>query len=324
MNSRLPRFAALPLLIALHGAAQQPSVTSAEIPPVEGETAAGPCRFELTIPNSEVATRAVCVIYDRGRETTDFYNDPELYRFAEKNRLAILWAKHCPAAAGADIDPNPSAGLGRSLFKALDQLAVSSQHGELSSSKVVLFGFGLDAVLAARLPGFAPGRVLASIVYAPDPPVESVVLDAAPAAVPQMVIANGADAPENVAAAHEYFRKNFASGAPWAYLIQNGVPRHGGLGNVKNVVFSWLESILETVPDTTGPTVVRNTQRSGYWLYLRTEQNGARATAAKTEKVGSGEPGGFTGAGWVPSKKAAQAWQAFERKSSHPVNAKYP
>jgi hypothetical protein len=325
MSSRFLRFAALPLLMALQCPAQQPSVTSAEIPPVEGETTAGPCRFELTIPNSEAAIRAVWTVYDRGRETTDFYNDLDLYRFAEKNRLAILWARHCPSATqDGDIDPNPAAGLGRSLFKALDQLSVPSRHGELPSSKVIVFGLGRDAVLAARLPGFAPERVLASIVYAPDPPVESLLLDPAPAGIPQLVIGNGADAPENVAAAGEYFRKNFANGAPWAYLIQNAVPRHGGLANVKEVVFSWLESILDTVPDTTGPTVVRNTQRSGYWLYLRTQENGARVTGAKTEKVGSAEPGGFTGAGWVPSKKVAQAWQSFERKSSHPVNAKYP
>ncbi len=325
MHSRLPRLAWVLVALTFGVHAQISTVESAEVSPLRTESTAGPCRFELTIPRPEAATRAVWVIYDRGRETKDFYNDSDLFHFAESNRLALLWARHCPANNNqGEIDPNPARGLGRALFASLDQLATASKHGEFSSSKVIVFGFGLDGVLAARMPTFAPDRVLASIVYAPAAEVHTVVLESAPAGIPQLIIANGADTAESIAGAREYFSKNFVNGAPWALAVQNGVPKYGGLENIKPILFPWLQSIIETVPDITGPAVIRNNQRSGFWLYVSTDENGSAVKDAKTEKVGADAPRGFLAAGWVPTKKAAKEWQRFERKSSHPVNSKYP
>lgn len=132
-------FAWLVLATAVRG--QTAGVFTVDIAPQAKETFAGPCRFELTIPAAEAAIRAVIVIYDRGRETRELYDDEAVFHFAGKNRLALLWARHCPAAESGEIDASPAHGLGRALLSSLDELARLSRHGELTTSKTILLGF---------------------------------------------------------------------------------------------------------------------------------------------------------------------------------------
>jgi len=73
----------------------------------------------------------------------------------------------CPAknAPGGpkEMDMDPSHGVGRALFSALDQFARQSGHPELSSAKLILLGFSGTGALFAHFVGFAPDRIVASI-----------------------------------------------------------------------------------------------------------------------------------------------------------------
>lgn len=289
-------------------------------------TTVDPCRYELTIPQPEAAVRGVWVFFDRGREVVDFYNDAGVFRIAERERLALLLARHCAAHDDAQTE-----GAARQLFAALDQLAQSSKHGELPKTKVIAFGFGGAGPLVARLSGIAPDRVLAVIAYAPgqleSPGLDTVDLPPAAAQVPQLIIANGADTVAGTRKPFEYFERNFIRGAPWVFAIQNGVPQDGGLANALPLISAWMETVLDDRP------VFAPGQGSGWWLYIKNEPtsmrdaDGAaldRVSNARVDKGGSRAPGGYVAAGWTPGKKAAAAWLDFVKKQSHSVNSKYP
>lgn len=300
-------------------AAQGVAVYSTKVGPLEGEDLAAPCQYELSLPQRDAAVGAVFVIFGGGREVVDFYNDPDLFRFATDEHLALLLARHCGGTTG-ELNTDPSKGAARALTAALDQLAQQSRHGELQTVKLMLFGFDDSGALAARFPIAAPDRTLGVIAYAA--PLRGLDLTPAAAHIPQLIIANAADAVNPPAGALDYFQRHFAKGAPWAFAIQNGVAQDGGLANTKPLQFAWMQSILDALPGPAAAIALASAERRGYWLYLRME--GSAVGDARTEKAGSRSPGEYTPAGWVPDKKAANEWRDFVKKSKHPVDSKYP
>jgi dienelactone hydrolase len=305
------------------GPAYGQAVYTTTVTPRTGEDLRSPCQYELTIPQPAVAARAVWVIFDRGREVTALYNDPEVFRFADKQRLALLLARHCASTEREDMNVDPSKGIGRALFTALDQLAQASKHGELETAKIIAFGFSGAGSLVARLPGFAPDRVLAAIPYAPgqyEPlGMDTIELSPAAAAIPQLIIANGADTVNGTRRPLDYFTRYFEKGAPWTFAIQNGVPHHGALANARPLMFAWIEGVLDSP--------------AAWSLYMRNAPADVldewkspvlRITGARIEKPGASPPGNYVPAGRAPSRKAANEWLSFVRKPQHPVNSKYP
>lgn len=325
------------MLAALSAPAPAQGVYSTKVMPRADDNIMSACQYELTIPQTNVATRAVLVLFDRGREMVDLYNDPDVFRFADRERVALLLARHCGSKEREDMDVDPSHGIGRALFKALDQLGAASNHGELQTGKVIALGFSGAGSLAARLGAFAPDRVLATISYAPgqyEPlGMDTIQLSREAAAIPQMIIANGADAVNGTKRPYEFFEKYFTAGAPWVFAIQNGVSHHGGLANIRPLLFAWIEEILNATPETTGVTDLSTGRRGGSWLYLRTAPSDLvdewknpvlHATEARFEKPGASVPANYIAAGWVSARKTANEWLTFVKKAQHPVNSKYP
>jgi hypothetical protein len=297
--------------------AQSAGVYTVDVPPEPGESFAEACRFELTIPAAEYSTRAVWVIYDRGRDTRAFYDDEQLFQFAERRHLGLLWARHCPAKETGETDPDPSHGAGRALLTALNRLQRPSGHGELSTSKIIVLGSGDDAALTARMAQFAPERFMAAIVHAPTgfEKLQS------PPNVPQLVIANAADPAAGTKHPFGYFQRHLTNGAPWVFAVQQS--DEGALSASKPLLFAWIEGLLDTIPDTNAPVSMGALQRSGWWLFLRMQDSGEKddsgqpltlAADARIAKVGQSPPSGYQHAGWVPSKKMAEAWQNFIRR----------
>jgi hypothetical protein len=328
---------AAPILVLFGGLAPAQGVYSTTVTPRADDNIMSACQYELTIPQTNVAMRATWVLFDRGREIVDLYNHPDVFRFADRERIALLLARHCASKEREDMDVDPEHGIGRALFRALDQLGQASKHGELQTGKVIVFGFSGAGSLSGRLPGFAPDRVLASIDYAPgqyDPlGMDTIQLSPAAAAIPQLIVANGEDPVNGTKRPLDYFQKYFEKGAPWVFALQNGVPHHGGLANLRPLMFAWIESILDATPESTGVTALAAGQRSGWWLYIRTSPTKTRdewknpvleATDARIEKAGAGVPSNYMAVGWVPSRKTANEWLAFMKKPKHPVNTKYP
>ena len=272
-------------LMCAVAAAQTVAVYSTKVAPLEGEDLAAPCQYEISLPQSDAAVGAIFVVLGGGREVIDFYNDPELFRFASDQNVALLLARHCGGING-DMNTDPSKGAARALTTALDQLAQESRHGELQTVKLMLFGFDDSGALAARFPIAAPDRTLGVIAYAA--PLQGITLTPAAAHTPQLILANAADSVNPPAVALDYFQRHFAKGAPWAFAIQNGVAQYGGLANTKPLLFAWMQSILDAMPGPAAAIALASAERRGYWLYLRLE--GSSVGDARTEKAGSRAP----------------------------------
>ena len=139
------------------------------IAPVPGENLAGPCRFDLWIPDAGTTLNATWITYDRGFDISKYFGDSDVRAFAEKHRIALMMAHQCPAKAPAtgEMDMDLSHGIARTIFAALKDFAEQSGQNELSNSKLLLVGFSRTGVLFARLIAFAPERIVAAILAAP-------------------------------------------------------------------------------------------------------------------------------------------------------------
>ena len=73
----------------------------------------------------------------RARDMLRYYGDSEVQDFAYRKDLALLLPFHCRAKTYEDMDVDPSKGIGRALFAALDQLAKPSGRPELASAKLI-------------------------------------------------------------------------------------------------------------------------------------------------------------------------------------------
>ncbi|HMH15641.1 MAG TPA: hypothetical protein VK578_21250 [Edaphobacter sp.] len=115
------------------------------------------------------SVRAVWVTFDRGRDITKFYSDPEVVAFVRRHDLALMMPHQCPAknAPGGqeEMDMGPSHGVGRAIFTALDQFAHQTGHSELASPKLILLGFSGTGALFAHFVGYAP--IVLSLLFQP-------------------------------------------------------------------------------------------------------------------------------------------------------------
>jgi hypothetical protein len=197
-----------------------------------------PCEYELTLRDANKPAKAVLVILERGWQVGNLYFDSEVIAFAERHDLALILARHCRAKAEEDMDSIPEHGLGRALLQSLKNFAQAANHPELAEASLILFSFSGGGSTVARMVAYAPERILAAIEYAPghrEPiGIDTVDLPEAALAVPQFIIANGADDRGGTRRPYAYFEK-YRQRAPMTFMIQNRVP-HCCVMNVTSIV----------------------------------------------------------------------------------------
>jgi hypothetical protein len=305
------------------------------VTPLSNETLAGPCQYDLTLPAGHRAVRAVWVTFDRGLDIMKFYSDPEVTAFARRHDLALMMPHQCPAknvpGGSHEMDMDPSHGIGRALFTALDQFARQSSHSELSSAKLILLGFSGTGALFAHFVGYAPDRIVASIPADPghyDPVgIDNVHLPSSALGVPEFIMTGGADKICGTQRPYNYFRRYRDRGAPWAFLVQNKTP-HCCIINTKSLMLAWLGEIIKMrQPSATKPLhTVDNSQ--GWVGFIRTcpsdihDDWGAPTwdvCAASIQPVGHAAPRDQIPAGWLPSLRVAKMWLEFIRQPTHPT-----
>jgi dienelactone hydrolase len=318
------------LLLVPHVQAQSFATTVA---PLSNETLAGPCHYDLTLPAGHRPVRAVWVTFDRGRDIMKFYSDPDVVAFARRHDLALMMPHQCPGkdAPGGpeEMDMNPSHGVGRALFTALDQLAKQAGHPELSSAKLILLGFSGTGALFAQFVGFAPDRIVASIPADPghyNPVgVDNVQLPSSGLAVPELIMTGGVDKNSGTQRPYDYFRLYRDRGAPWAFLVQNETP-HCCIINTEALMLAWLDQIIRLrQPSPTEPLRSINVSR-GWEGFIRICPSDVHDTwgsltwnacEATIQRVGHAAPPGMSPAGWLPSHRVATEWLEFIKQPTH-------
>ncbi len=315
--------------------------------PQQGETLAGSCVYQLSLPVTDRAVRGVLVIFDRGEQVRNLYSDATVVQFAAQSELGILLAQHCPAKRSKDIDVVPTNGTGRALKTALDQFAVASKHPELSRSAMIYFGMSGTGSLAARMVDFIPERTIAAVEYAPDQEdpvgIDTVTMSAKALSVPQFIIANGADKVVGTARPYAYFEQYRKLGAPLTFLIQNRTP-HCCVANIVPVMLAWLADVMRL--RVVNKDLLPIDPKLGWIGTLQVRESGVKEEDPPVKvwnAVGaeiSPPPVGVSyGSGlniprdpqdkqvpasakllsvWLPSPEFAQVWAAFARMENHP------
>jgi hypothetical protein len=300
------------------------------VAPAPAETMQGPCEYELTLRDASKPVKTTLVIVERGLQVANLYSNHDVTAFAERHDLALMLARHCRSKTEEDMDVVPEHGLGRALLEAINQFAKQSRHPELATNKLLLFSFSGGSSFVARMVAYAPDRILAAIEYAPghrEPfAIDTVDLPEKALSIPQLIIANGADNICGTARPYAYFAK-YHNRAPLTFMVQNAVP-HCCVMNVTHIVLLWLADVLELPLAGANKRDARNDSKDVWRGFIRTETGNVKddwkepvwnVADAWIKPLASSAPSGAKDAGWMPSKRFAEAWLAFEKEREHPI-----
>jgi dienelactone hydrolase len=255
--------------------------------------------------------------------------------FARRFHIALLLHGHCPGKAAedhGDMNMDPSKGLGRALFAALDQFARTTAHRELSGAKLIFLGFSGAGPLSARLVAFAPDRTLAAVLSSPghyDPlGIDTVELDSRALAVPELIIVGSADNVCGTARPYRYFQRYRDLGAPWAFVVQNNSP-HCCTANARDLVLRWLEGVIKRRrPSGENGALSGIDQRHGWLALLKTKETNVRdsfglktfeVVDARIQDARASIPKGWKSAGWLPNHATSKEWLLFVEQKQHPI-----
>jgi len=297
--------------------AQTPDEPRTLVTPLSGEDILQPCEYRIFVAKPSRPVRAAWVIFDRGRDSLNWYHDSRVRGFAREFNLALVLTMHCRSKEREDMNVEPSRGIGRALFTALDQFAEQEQHSELRKAPIILLGFSGAGSLAGRMAGYRPDRYLAGIAYAPgqyEPlGMDTIALPPEAMRAPQLIIANGADKVNGTDRPYGYFKKYFLQGAPWTFAVQNRTP-HCCLQNAETLILEWLRAVLHrSMPE----------RSAGSFAYITPEFSDVRdewkqaVFNVKSARIASSAADAKKDelcAGWLPSGKFAKVWLDFVRR----------
>jgi hypothetical protein len=154
-------------VVSTAGLSQPVADLTTQVEPKPNEEQLQPCQYSLAMPESVRSVGGIWVIFDRGLDFTVFYRNRQVRAFAASHNLAMILALHCRSKEREDMIVDPSKGIGRSLFSALDQFAESASHPELKTAPLIFLGWSGAGSLVGRLAGFRPDRFQAGILYHP-------------------------------------------------------------------------------------------------------------------------------------------------------------
>lgn len=311
------------------GSQSRPAQLKTVVEPLPGDNLAGPCSFQFTLPEPQKPVRAIWITYDRGYDIESYYRDPEVLAFSRKSQIALILAHQCPArepptGERGEMDMDPSHGIARSIFTAIDDFARQSHHPELPSTKLILLGFSGTGALFAHFVKYAPDRVAAAVLTNPgqsDPyGMDRIDLPSPALNIPQFIIAGGMDDRGGTERPYEYFRRHRDRGAPWVFLVQNGIP-HCCVINAKPLLLEWLDGVI-------GPRKLD--PRQGWNGFIRPCAPVRRdhwgeplwnVCDASVQPSSRSAPTGQIPAAWFPSSRLALNWLAFIRQKEHPATS---
>ncbi len=299
------------------------------VQPEPAENLAHECHYDLTLVDKKHTVEGLVVLYDRGPQITSFYSDAEVGAFASRHALALLLAHQCNSknAPGGpeEMDMDPTHGIGRALFKAIDQFAVQSAHPELSSAGLILLGFSGTGALFAHFEEYAPRRVIAAVLIHPahyEPmSLDHVQLSSEGIEVPELIFAGGTDKIATTQAPYDYFLRFREKGAPWTFLVQNQT-NHFGVSTTKPLILAWLDDVIPLRKPSTNRPLQRINQSDSWEGYIArcTPDHIPAATwnvcGSTIAKGASATPKNMLPAGWLPSKHVADLWLDMTRQSN--------
>lgn len=149
-----------------------------------------------------------------------------------------------------------------------------------------------------------------------------------------MILVGSADAVSGTGRPHAYFRKHFERGAPWTFVVQNGVP-HCCMINAKALMLAWLEAVvverrtravgsygyIETMPSVATGCPGQTPPLRQSWCLSTKDTWGGANWSVRSAALGESPrpPRDMIPAGWMPRESLAKQWLAFVTRPEHPV-----
>lgn len=329
----------LSIMLALSAVgAVPPSQFKTTVQPLPDENLNGPCSFELSLPSPAKHVRAVWITYDRGYDISRYYSDADVRAFARKQAIALMLAHLCPAklpptGEQGEMDMDLSRGVARSIFAALDDFARQSRHAEISAAKLIVMGFSGIGAMFGHFVRYAPDRVVAAILANPgqtDPyGMQDMDFGAAALGVPQFIIAGGIDDRGGTQRPYEYFSRHRARGAPWVFLVQNGIP-HCCIINAKALILEWLDQMIKLREPASVKPLRTIDDSKGWYGFIRPCEVVRRdhwgeplwnVCNASVQPAHLPTPTDQVAGAWFPTQRLALDWLAFIRERKHPANS---
>ena len=304
------------------------------IPPIAGEDLSSGCVFDINMPDDPLGTTSqannpntpsyveagALVIYERGDSST-LFNDTQVQNMAAELHLVTVFAHQCDSKVTGDIQSDATKGPGRALFAALTQYASDTQHAEIATNKVVLFGFSAAGVLSFTMEQAYPGRVLTAIPYASGSAyfdMDNIAVSQAMAQIPTLVLANAYDSESGDQRSLRIFQRAAAQGGVWNLGVQNHTD-HCCTLSTRDLVIPWVTALTPATTVVTSPvSAVRAVTYPSFTIPSPPNVSFLTYTDGWPDDQGEldfwiptaamSPSGGGPTQGWVPNAATADAW----------------
>jgi len=288
---------ALCLSIGAAAQAQAPATFDETIPPGRNFDKA---EFRLWLPKDVGAVRAVAILLTGSNgDGRPQVNDPVWQAFATKHGLALLGCRLTdkPHEQGfIEEYVNASQGSGQALLDAVSSLAKRSQHPELATAPLLLWGMSAGGQFNYEFVGWKPERVLAFVVNKGGI-YYSALLSREARSVPGILFVGGKDLEFRTNTITGLFAVNRRGGALWALAEE---PSAGHVvGRSRDMALTFLEEVLPLrLPDSGSNTLKAIAESTGFLGDLK----------AKTFQKQTGPAPNYP-TSWLPTERVARAWE---------------
>jgi dienelactone hydrolase len=259
--------------------------------------------FRLWYPDDAARLQAVAVLVPGsngdGRAQVD---DPVWQAFAVKHKLALVGCRFTdkPHEQGFLEDyANVSQGSGQALLDTLAVFAAKSQHPDLATAPLLLWGMSAGGQFNYEFVAWKPERVLAFVVNKGGIYYTALTSHAA-RNVPGILFTGGKDLESRRNTITGLFAVNRRAGALWAIAEEPGAAHI--VGRSRDVAIVFYEDVMALRMSDDAPAALKTlTEKSGFLgdPHLKTFQ-----------AASAGQPPEYPVA-WLPSERVAKAWKAM-------------
>lgn len=261
--------------------------------------------FRLWIPKGIKQIRAIVVLVPgSNRDGRPKVEDTEWQAFANLHNLAILGCyytdkKHEQMFIEEYV--NVSQGSGQALERALESLAKRSNHTEVATAPLLLWGMSAGGQFNYEFVAWKPERVLGFVVNKGGI-YYSALLSRAARSVPGLLFTGEYDMASRTETINGLFSLNRRGGALWA-LTQEPQTKHE-VGRSKEMSLIFFEELLPLrLPSTTSSNeqhLQKISENSGFIGQLKNN-----IIKEQKENLPPTYP-----SSWLPSERAALAWKS--------------
>jgi len=257
-------------------------------------------QFRLWLPKDAAKLRAVLVLVPGSNgDGRNMAQDTVWQAFAAKNRLAIVACRFTDKPHDQNFIEDyvdVSRGSGQALLDILGKFAGRSNHAEIASAPLLLWGMSAGGQFDYEFTAWHPERVAAFVVNKGGIYYTALTSRAA-RAVPGILFIGGKDLEQRVETITGLFAVNRRGGALWALAEEPGVAHV--VGKSRDVSMPFFEDVMAARLDPSG-TLKAMTESTGLMGDMKTKDFGPMPEKSPNYPTS-----------WLPTDRVARAWRAM-------------